>query len=113
MTRIFGRRPLSRLNVTLRSPRRRRLLESRPTRRNVVAEMALFSTSYGCRGSRKAPRPSLQFSACSGLPRKSRVRWFCKSTKRKYLGRMYQTTFYTGIDIKDEHEIIDDLDATL
>ena len=36
-----------------------------------------------------------------------------KNVKKKYLGRMSQTTFYLGIDIKDEHEIINDDDDQL
>jgi len=36
-----------------------------------------------------------------------------KGVKKKYLGRMSQTTFYLGMDIKDEHEIVNDEDNDL
>lgn len=36
-----------------------------------------------------------------------------KAVKRKYLGRMSQSTFYIGVDVKDEHEIINDEDDNL
>ena len=36
-----------------------------------------------------------------------------KAVKKKYLGRMSQTTFYLGIDIKDEHEICNEDDNQL
>jgi len=36
-----------------------------------------------------------------------------KCVKKKYLGRMSQTTFYLGVDIKDEHEIVNDEDDQL